>query len=262
MVEVIIRSLIVVVVVSTPHSILQALSLTADFPVFLLDIGVVMKGRHFIFASILVAIPIIVGLWNFKLFELYSRDSNGFNSVKSPNFSGIADRGSSPRQLAVQGGAGFGAVGVGLSDDSSSRSNKGESFGGESVLLTGDAISLGKAKALFDQKNFPTLLKGFQAKYSGDPEAQALKKIYFSEMSRQMSTRDDVRGVDFECGVTVCVGELHVRGGFDDPDLVANVLGKSNPVYGLIETSDVVDGMVEKRFFFSVDPQVKSISSN
>jgi len=221
-----------------------------------------MKGRHFIFAGILVAIPIMVALWNFKAFEfLYPHDSDGSNPVKLPDSSGVVDR-FSPSQLVAPGSAGSVAAGVGSHDDSPSRSNKSDSFGGESVLLTGDAISLGKAKALFDSKKFPALLKGFQAKYSGDPEAQALKKIYFSEMSRQMSVRDYVRGVDFECGVTVCVGALRISGGFDDPDLVANILGKSNPVYGLIETSDVVDGMAEKRFFFSVDPRVKSISSN
>ncbi|MCC4595297.1 hypothetical protein NRY95_07230 [Xanthomonas campestris pv. phormiicola] len=221
-----------------------------------------MKGKHFIFSGILVAIPIIIWVWNFRSFDfLRPHESNVPKSLKAKNLFGSMDGRASSNQ-AAQNGSGDSTAGVELSGDSSRHSSKQGPFDGESVLITGDAISLGKAKALFDNKNFPSLLKGFQLKYSGDPEAQSLKKIYFSELNRQLSKRDDIRGVDFECGVTVCVGALRIGGGFDDPDLVGNVLGKSNPVYGLIETSVVVDGMTEKRFFFSVDPQVHSISSN
>ncbi|MCW0436281.1 hypothetical protein [Xanthomonas sacchari] len=135
-------------------------------------------------------------------------------------------------------------------------------FAGEAVLLSGDSMSLGKAKILFDRENFPFLLNGFERKYSGDPEAQALKRLYFSDMKRQLSGRSDISGVDFECGTTVCIGALRLKGGVDDPNLVESTLGKTNPVYGLMETSDAVGDVIEKRFSFSVDPKVNSISSN
>ncbi|WP_279363417.1 hypothetical protein [Xanthomonas sacchari] len=133
---------------------------------------------------------------------------------------------------------------------------------GESSLLSGDALSLSKAKKLLDRDNFPTLLRGFAGKYAGDPEAQELKKIYLSAMKEKLAARNDVSGIDFECGTSVCVGKVNMSVNKDDEGLVSGIFGPPTPAYGLLETSEVVRGVVEKRFVFSTDPKVNAISSN
>ncbi|MBB5883359.1 MULTISPECIES: hypothetical protein [unclassified Xanthomonas] len=135
-------------------------------------------------------------------------------------------------------------------------------FGGEVALLAGNSISLGKAKVILDRKNFPAFLKEIASKSVSDPEAQELRKIYSSTIDKAAGERQGISRIEFECGVTLCVGSFDVSERYNSPDLVSDVLGRSNPVYGLLETSDAADDVVEKRFVFSVDPKVKSISSN
>ncbi|WP_267094453.1 hypothetical protein [Xanthomonas sacchari] len=154
-------------------------------------------------------------------------------------------------------------VGEGLNAvDGGSKENKAEVPIGESAVLSGDALSLSKAKKLLDKDNFPVLLRGFAGKYAGDPEAQELKKIYLSTMKEKLAVRNDVSGIDFECGTSVCVGEVNMSGNKDDEGLVSGIFGPPTPAYGLLETSEVVGGVVEKRFVFSTDPKVNAISSN
>ncbi|MCW0369411.1 MULTISPECIES: hypothetical protein [Xanthomonas] len=220
-----------------------------------------MKKVLVIFCSI--ALLFVVGFYFFgssRIGKMVGRAGDG--GVALPADKDKVAESNSARSVANASGDSLVKGDVLADADGANKVSGAEAPIGESSLLSGDALSLSKAKKLLDRDNFPALLRGFAGKYAGDPEAQELKKIYLSAMKEKLAARNDVSGIDFECGTSVCVGKVNMSGNKDDEGLVSGIFGPPTPAYGLLETSEVVGGVVEKRFVFSTDPKVNAISSN
>lgn len=96
---------------------------------------------------------------------------------------------------------------------------------------------------------------------ASSPDAQDLTKHYRSALTRAIGPSGVLDG--FSCGLSICIGIARSRGNSDNEAWEHRLASDpSSPTYSYAEASEGIDGGYERRFIFSTDPALNSISGN
>lgn len=125
-------------------------------------------------------------------------------------------------------------------------------------------MSLDVAKKVLDDDGFPQFLARTIAQSKSDPDSARMTDLYTQALSAQLDQIPGARLKGVGCGLSLCVGALVTNGdqsaALRSLDLLMPV-DSETPSYSMFEVSkgDAVEQ--ERRFIFSLDPEINGFQS-
>lgn len=104
---------------------------------------------------------------------------------------------------------------------------------------------------------FTSALLAFDEQASSSLEAQDMTRHFRAVMLRALGENMTVHSLS--CGLSVCMGSVQSGSKFDDTWAHAFFDHGSIKVFGFIEAADQIGGLHERRFLFSMDPELPGI---